>query len=176
MTLAMEQQTSVTSHIKKLSFCCLIWLFTSIRTVYCHTLLLFLLQQSCSFSTLISLIYKWVSLFRILFNQAKLWGYLLDSAASYLRLLVQYYDTHSLGVWYMQRSVVVLSCTVTYCQIFWLVYLWLILQDAPTPPVAATIFFGANDAALLGRTSERQHVPLEEYKENLRRIIQHLKV
>ncbi|XP_009603625.1 GDSL esterase/lipase At5g62930 [Nicotiana tomentosiformis] len=47
--------------------------------------------------------------------------------------------------------------------------------DAPTPPVAATIFFGANDAALLGRTSERQHVPLEEYKENLRRIIQHLK-
>lgn len=47
--------------------------------------------------------------------------------------------------------------------------------DAPTPPVAATIFFGANDAALLGRTSERQHVPLEEYKENLRKIIQHLK-
>ncbi|XP_060170485.1 GDSL esterase/lipase At5g62930 isoform X2 [Lycium barbarum] len=47
--------------------------------------------------------------------------------------------------------------------------------DAPMPPVAATIFFGANDAALLGRTSERQHVPLEEYKENLRRIIQHFK-
>ncbi|XP_059300656.1 GDSL esterase/lipase At5g62930 isoform X2 [Lycium ferocissimum] len=47
--------------------------------------------------------------------------------------------------------------------------------DNPTPPVAATIFFGANDAALLGRTSERQHVPLEEYKENLRRIIQHFK-
>ncbi|XP_055829496.1 GDSL esterase/lipase At5g62930 isoform X2 [Solanum dulcamara] len=47
--------------------------------------------------------------------------------------------------------------------------------DAPTPPVAATIFFGANDAALLGRTSERQHVPLEEYKENLRKMIQHFK-
>ncbi|KAL3335615.1 hypothetical protein AABB24_031709 [Solanum stoloniferum] len=48
--------------------------------------------------------------------------------------------------------------------------------DAPTPPVAVTIFFGANDAALLGRTSERQHVPLEEYKENLRKMIQHFKV
>ncbi|TVU20756.1 hypothetical protein EJB05_30351, partial [Eragrostis curvula] len=28
------------------------------------------------------------------------------------------------------------------------------------PPLAKTIFFGANDAALLGRTSERQHVPI----------------
>lgn len=47
--------------------------------------------------------------------------------------------------------------------------------DAPTPPVAVTIFFGANDAALLGRTRERHHVPLEEYKENLRKIIHHFK-
>ncbi|KAL7161670.1 hypothetical protein ACSBR2_042192 [Camellia fascicularis] len=44
-----------------------------------------------------------------------------------------------------------------------------------TPPVATTIFFGANDAALFGRTSERQHVPTEEYKENLRKIVHHLK-
>ncbi|CAI0398602.1 unnamed protein product [Linum tenue] len=43
------------------------------------------------------------------------------------------------------------------------------------PPVAATVFFGANDAALLGRTSEKQHVPLDEYKENLRKIVKHLK-
>ncbi|KAL8140027.1 hypothetical protein V2J09_006048 [Rumex salicifolius] len=43
------------------------------------------------------------------------------------------------------------------------------------PPVSVTIFFGANDAALLGRTSSRQHVPIEEYKENLRKIIRHLK-
>ncbi|KAJ4712349.1 GDSL esterase/lipase [Melia azedarach] len=43
------------------------------------------------------------------------------------------------------------------------------------PPVAATIFFGANDAALLGRTSERQHVPVEEYGDNLRKMVQHLK-
>lgn len=43
------------------------------------------------------------------------------------------------------------------------------------PPVATTVFFGANDAALAGRTSERQHVPVEEYKENLRRIVHHLK-
>lgn len=50
------------------------------------------------------------------------------------------------------------------------------MQDSRKPPAAATIFFGANDAALLGRTSERQHVPLEEYKENLRKIVLHLKV
>ncbi|KAK9278289.1 hypothetical protein L1049_027854 [Liquidambar formosana] len=43
------------------------------------------------------------------------------------------------------------------------------------PPVATTIFFGANDAAILGRNSERQHVPVEEYKENTRKIVHHLK-
>ncbi|KAI7753169.1 hypothetical protein M8C21_021554 [Ambrosia artemisiifolia] len=47
--------------------------------------------------------------------------------------------------------------------------------SSTTPPVATTVFFGANDAALPGRTSERQHVPLEEYKENLRKIVRHLK-
>ncbi|KAG2678876.1 hypothetical protein I3760_11G024500 [Carya illinoinensis] len=47
--------------------------------------------------------------------------------------------------------------------------------DSTKPPVAATVFFGANDAALLGRSSERQHVPIEEYKENLRKIVRHLK-
>ncbi|KAE8124242.1 hypothetical protein FH972_019144 [Carpinus fangiana] len=47
--------------------------------------------------------------------------------------------------------------------------------DSTRPPVAATIFFGANDAALLGRTLERLHVPVEEYKENLRKIVHHLK-
>uniref|UniRef100_A0ACD5XWP3 Uncharacterized protein n=1 Tax=Avena sativa TaxID=4498 RepID=A0ACD5XWP3_AVESA len=44
------------------------------------------------------------------------------------------------------------------------------------PPVATTIFFGANDAALPGRTSERQHVPVGEYRQNLRTIVNHLKV
>ncbi|KAK9104438.1 hypothetical protein Scep_021282 [Stephania cephalantha] len=43
------------------------------------------------------------------------------------------------------------------------------------PPVAVTVFFGANDAALSGRTSERQHVPVAEYKDNLRSIARHLK-
>ncbi|KAJ9163756.1 hypothetical protein P3X46_023389 [Hevea brasiliensis] len=47
--------------------------------------------------------------------------------------------------------------------------------DSSKPPVAVTIFFGANDAALKGRTCDRQHVPVEEYKENLRKIVQHLK-
>lgn len=49
-------------------------------------------------------------------------------------------------------------------------------QSSPTPPTVVTIFFGANDAALLGRTSERQYVPIEEYKENLRKFVNHLKV
>ncbi|KAH9624560.1 hypothetical protein KSS87_000714 [Heliosperma pusillum] len=44
-----------------------------------------------------------------------------------------------------------------------------------TPPVGVTIFFGANDAALPGRNSDRQHTPMEEYKENLRKMVHHLK-
>ncbi|KAM7275157.1 hypothetical protein ACFE04_017023 [Oxalis oulophora] len=47
--------------------------------------------------------------------------------------------------------------------------------DSSKPPVAVTIFFGANDAALKGRNSDRQHIPLEEYKENLKIIVRHLK-
>lgn len=50
------------------------------------------------------------------------------------------------------------------------------MQDNANPPVATTIFFGANDAALFGRTSERQHVPVEEYGDNLKIMVQHLKV
>uniref|UniRef100_A0A7N0ZYM2 SGNH hydrolase-type esterase domain-containing protein n=1 Tax=Kalanchoe fedtschenkoi TaxID=63787 RepID=A0A7N0ZYM2_KALFE len=46
---------------------------------------------------------------------------------------------------------------------------------SPHPPAAATVFFGANDAALPGRTSERQYVPVDEYKLNLRSILLHIK-
>lgn len=49
-------------------------------------------------------------------------------------------------------------------------------QGNATPPAAVTIFFGANDAALLTGTGKKQHVPLEEYKENLRKMVQHIKV
>lgn len=42
-------------------------------------------------------------------------------------------------------------------------------------PAVTAIFFGANDAVILGRTSEKQHVPVEEYKQNLRKIVHHLK-
>ncbi|XP_028231520.1 GDSL esterase/lipase At5g62930-like isoform X1 [Glycine soja] len=59
--------------------------------------------------------------------------------------------------------------------LFPLLYGWLHFQDSTKPPIATTIFFGANDAALLGRTSERQHVPIEEFKENLRKFVRHLK-
>ncbi|KAL0417074.1 UNVERIFIED_CONTAM: GDSL esterase/lipase [Sesamum latifolium] len=43
------------------------------------------------------------------------------------------------------------------------------------PPAAVTIFFGANDAARLEGTGKRQHVPVEEYKDNLRKMVQHIK-
>jgi len=48
--------------------------------------------------------------------------------------------------------------------------------ESTKPPLATTIFFGANDAALSGRTSERQHVPIQEFKHNLQKTILHLKV
>ncbi|XP_022922525.1 GDSL esterase/lipase At5g62930 [Cucurbita moschata] len=47
--------------------------------------------------------------------------------------------------------------------------------DIPKAPIVVTIFFGANDAAIFGRTSERQHVPLDEYKDNLKKMVNHLK-
>lgn len=50
------------------------------------------------------------------------------------------------------------------------------IQNCATPSTAVIVFFGANDAALLGRTSQRQHVPTDEYKENLCKIVNHLKV
>ncbi|CAI5476660.1 unnamed protein product [Closterium sp. Yama58-4] len=42
------------------------------------------------------------------------------------------------------------------------------------PPALVTVFFGANDAALPGRKSGKQHVPISEFKENLRVIVTHL--
>ncbi|KAJ0988175.1 hypothetical protein J5N97_006531 [Dioscorea zingiberensis] len=47
--------------------------------------------------------------------------------------------------------------------------------SASEPIAATTIFFGANDAALQGRTSERQYVPIEEYKENLKKMVHQMK-
>ncbi|KAL0353006.1 UNVERIFIED_CONTAM: GDSL esterase/lipase [Sesamum angustifolium] len=42
-------------------------------------------------------------------------------------------------------------------------------------PVAVTVFFGANDAAVPDRCSGFQHVPLDEYKQNLHDIVAFLK-
>ncbi|KAJ4846869.1 hypothetical protein Tsubulata_011873 [Turnera subulata] len=42
-------------------------------------------------------------------------------------------------------------------------------------PLAVTVFFGANDACLPDRCSGFQHVPLEEYKQNLHSIVSFLK-
>lgn len=44
------------------------------------------------------------------------------------------------------------------------------------PVSAVTVFFGANDAALPDRACALQHVPLAEYKDNLRAIFALLKV
>lgn len=43
-------------------------------------------------------------------------------------------------------------------------------------PVAVTVFFGANDSCLHDRYAAFQHVPLDEYKDNLRSIFTFLKV
>lgn len=42
-------------------------------------------------------------------------------------------------------------------------------------PLAVTVFFGANDACLHDRCCAFQHVPLPEYKQNLRSIVSYLK-
>mmetsp|Transcript_43468 Transcript_43468/g.106339 ORF Transcript_43468/g.106339 Transcript_43468/m.106339 type:complete len:261 (+) Transcript_43468:321-1103(+) len=44
----------------------------------------------------------------------------------------------------------------------------LIQEHGPVPPSMCTIFFGANDSTMPGA---RQHVPLSEYQENLKKII-----
>lgn len=46
---------------------------------------------------------------------------------------------------------------------------------AAAPPVALTVFFGANDACLPDRYAAFQHVPLDEYKQNLHSIVSSLK-
>lgn len=48
--------------------------------------------------------------------------------------------------------------------------------ESEEPPLAVTVFFGANDASLPDRSSSFQHVPLDEYKQNLRSIVFILKV
>ncbi|CAG7907292.1 unnamed protein product [Brassica rapa] len=47
--------------------------------------------------------------------------------------------------------------------------------DGGAYPSAVTVFFGANDACLPARCSGFQHVPLLEYKQNLRLIVSFLK-
>nr|GLL28893.1 GDSL esterase/lipase At5g45920 [Ipomoea trifida] len=42
-------------------------------------------------------------------------------------------------------------------------------------PLAVTVFFGANDACLPDRCSSFQHVPVDEFKQNLRSIVSFFK-
>ena len=39
------------------------------------------------------------------------------------------------------------------------------------PPLLVTVFLGANDAVILGRSSQKQHVPIPRYKLNLTEIV-----
>lgn len=48
--------------------------------------------------------------------------------------------------------------------------------DGGDVPLAVTVFFGANDASLPDRCSGFQHVPFDEYKQNLVAIVAFLKV
>ncbi|KAL5729950.1 hypothetical protein ACHQM5_002837 [Ranunculus cassubicifolius] len=44
-----------------------------------------------------------------------------------------------------------------------------------SPPLAVTIFFGANDASLPDRSSASQHVPIHEFKHNLTSMVSFVK-
>lgn len=48
--------------------------------------------------------------------------------------------------------------------------------DGGADPAAVTVFFGANDASLPDQVQAHQHVPLGEYKDNLRAISAYFKV
>lgn len=48
-------------------------------------------------------------------------------------------------------------------------------SESSRSPAAVLVFFGANDACLPDRSSAFQHVPLEEYKQNLHAILAFLK-
>ncbi|XP_058761866.1 GDSL esterase/lipase At5g45920-like [Vicia villosa] len=48
-------------------------------------------------------------------------------------------------------------------------------ESQESDPIAVTVFFGANDACLPDRYSAFQHVPLDEFKENLRSIVSFFK-
>ncbi|XP_041486285.1 isoamyl acetate-hydrolyzing esterase 1 homolog isoform X2 [Microtus oregoni] len=46
-------------------------------------------------------------------------------------------------------------------------------ENSVETPVAVTVFFGANDSSLQGE-NPKQHVPLDEYRANLRDMVQYL--
>ncbi|XP_059291011.1 GDSL esterase/lipase At5g45920 isoform X2 [Lycium ferocissimum] len=50
-----------------------------------------------------------------------------------------------------------------------------VFPETEESPLAVTVFFGANDACLVDRCSAFQHVPIDEYKQNLHSIVSFLK-
>ncbi|KAL3699823.1 hypothetical protein R1sor_017845 [Riccia sorocarpa] len=48
-------------------------------------------------------------------------------------------------------------------------------KDIPRQPALVVVFFGANDAAVPVKSGRGQHVPIEEFKENLKKIVIYLK-
>ncbi|KAE8686435.1 GDSL esterase/lipase [Hibiscus syriacus] len=49
-------------------------------------------------------------------------------------------------------------------------------SEGTAQPLAVTVFFGANDACLPDGYAAFQHVPVDEYKQNLHSIVSSLKV
>lgn len=51
-----------------------------------------------------------------------------------------------------------------------------LIQDAPIQPSLVIVYFGGNDSSAPLSSGLGPHVPLQEYIENLRKIVDHLKV
>jgi len=51
-----------------------------------------------------------------------------------------------------------------------------LIQDAPVQPSLVIAYFGGNDSSTPHSSGLGPHVPLQEYIENLRKIVNHLKV
>ena len=51
-----------------------------------------------------------------------------------------------------------------------------LIQDAPIQPSLVIVYFGGNDSSTPHSSGLGPHVPLQEYIENLRKIVDHLKV
>lgn len=74
-----------------------------------------------------------------------------------------------------QRRVDILNRGYSGYNSRWAKMIWPHIEPTFRGAELVTVWFGANDAALPDRTSKVQHVPLEEYRANLKYIVDRLK-